>query len=162
MNKTLNIRIMINESFGRFGMLEIAGRKIISCERWWADNLPYQSCIPMGTYKLQPHFGRHGEGFAFVNHKLGVYQSPEPGALRYACVIHPANYPVELMGCMSFGDWFLSSHRRLGVGTSRDSTAFVLDYIRRNGITHIAIRDKDVIPVYELPEKIKPGGKTLN
>ena len=70
-------------------------------ERPWLDNLPYESCIPTGTYTLLPwNSPRYGEVYIFVGGSVGL---TEGDGDRFACLIHPANYPRQLQGCLALG-----------------------------------------------------------
>ena len=70
-------------------------------ERPWLDNLPFQSCIPTGTYALLPWKSpKYGDCHIFVG---GSVSLEEGSAERYACLIHPANYARQLQGCLALG-----------------------------------------------------------
>lgn len=68
-----------------------------------------RSCLPAGDYTLALHdTPKHPHTWALVNPTLGVYH--EPGDVphtaefcRTACLIHIANYPDELEGCIGVG-----------------------------------------------------------
>lgn len=63
-------------------------------ERPWLNNQPEISCIPEGEYDIglydSPHFGR------VLPHVLDV-------PAREYILIHPANWPTELKGCLAPG-----------------------------------------------------------
>ena len=70
-------------------------------ERPWLDNLPYESCIPTGTYVVLPwESPRYGTCRIFVGGDVAI---SEGRADRFACLIHPANYTRQLQGCLSPG-----------------------------------------------------------
>lgn len=78
---------------------------------WIADpdfpgGAPDRSCVPPGLYTLALHdTPKHPKTFALVNRALGVIHEPDatfPNA-RVACLIHAANYPHELEGCIGLG-----------------------------------------------------------
>lgn len=76
-----------------------------SVERGWANNRPYASCVPSGTYDLETYrFHRGGyDTFVLVNPELNVFrlqQVKKPNA-RFACCFHRANFPYELLGCVA-------------------------------------------------------------
>lgn len=78
-------------------MIFPGGYECFTVERPWRNNQPYVSCIPEGSYRLAWHMvkGKH-------------YGQPEllavPG--RSAILIHPANYPSDLLGCIGPGrEW---------------------------------------------------------
>ena len=154
MNK-LTIPIILDTDYGRFGELTLDGKRYISCEREWNNNAPYLSSIPLGLYELAFHdTERHPATFALVNHELGVYHQPDVNGKRYACVIHPASWPIELMGCLSFGSWWLAAENRLGVRSSRQAVREVLDYIANNNITHIELAKDGAIPIYDMSRTV--------
>ena len=77
-------------------------------ERPWLDNLPFQSCIPTGTYALLPwESPQFGAVYIFVGGSVGIQ---EGAGERYACLIHAANYTRQLQGCLALGmkksDWY--------------------------------------------------------
>jgi hypothetical protein len=67
------------------------------------------SCVPAGTYQLALHDTlAHPRSFALVNPELGVYHEPGDvpagvAAVRVAILIHVANYPSDLEGCIGVG-----------------------------------------------------------
>lgn len=78
-------------------------------ERPWVPNPsgavggePGRSCVPPGVYELVLHDSElHPRTWALVNPKLGVtHYGPSN---RSAVLIHPANYPYELRGCIAPG-----------------------------------------------------------
>lgn len=92
-------------------------------ERPWLDNLPFESCIPTGTYALLSwESPRYGECYIFVGGRVSI---DEGRAERYACLIHPANYTRQLQGCMALGmkkeDYFKGKDSA-AVWSSRDAT----------------------------------------
>uniref|UniRef100_UPI004048835D DUF5675 family protein n=1 Tax=Polynucleobacter sp. TaxID=2029855 RepID=UPI004048835D len=87
---------------GTFGKLRLPdGSSLYTVEPPWKDNEPNVSCIPDGLYDLalrkspkvfQSSGGKYSHGYEI----LGV-----PG--RQFCMIHPANWPHELDGCIAPG-----------------------------------------------------------
>jgi hypothetical protein len=67
---------------------------------------PDRSCVPPGIYQLALHdTAKHPKSFALVNAALGVIHEPDaayPNA-RVACLIHVANFPRDLEGCIGVG-----------------------------------------------------------
>ena len=64
------------------------------------------SCVPPGLYDLVLHdTPKHPRSFALVNPDLGVIHEPDPQFPNYrvACLIHVANYPSQLEGCIGLG-----------------------------------------------------------
>jgi hypothetical protein len=70
--------------------------------------IPFQSCIPAGTYGLDPFRSeRWGNTWAFVNPELGVVARKTiglPDWYRYACLVHSANWMMDVEGCEGPGD----------------------------------------------------------
>lgn len=68
------------------------------------------SCVPKGLYKLVLHDSEaHPRTWALVNPELDVYHLPTDAPLaqrqyaRTAVLLHPANWPYELRGCIAPG-----------------------------------------------------------
>ena len=65
-----------------------------TCERPWANNTPYISCIPQGTFQLQSRqFYRGGYETLEV---MGVRD-------RSHILIHRGNVPSDVQGCIAIG-----------------------------------------------------------
>jgi hypothetical protein len=93
-----------NTPKGVFGEITILGKKYQTVEKPYINNEPFISSVPAGEYRLVPHPSkRHGKTWALVNEDLGVYQWDVPEAKRYAILIHVANRPRELEGCIGIG-----------------------------------------------------------
>lgn len=65
------------------------------------------SCIPHGTYQLEPHDSEaHPATFALVNHELDIYHheweatKERRAMVRSEILIHPLSYPAQLAGCV--------------------------------------------------------------
>jgi hypothetical protein len=99
----------LSDQHGSFGALSIDGAPLYAtCEQPWNNNLPDQSCIPVGDYELLPYDSpAHGQTVVFHNPALGVYGTPimiPAGATgRSLCEIHNANWPFQLKGCVAVG-----------------------------------------------------------
>lgn len=68
------------------------------------------SCLPPGEYSLVLHNSlKHPRTWALINPDLGVYHqpfdvpTPQCSWARIACLIHIANYPQDLEGCIGVG-----------------------------------------------------------
>ncbi len=71
-------------------------------EREWCNNEPFKSCVPEGTYNLVPHQSpKYGDCYALDAPTLGV--TIHGPSTRTVCLVHIANKPSELLGCMSPG-----------------------------------------------------------
>lgn len=94
------------------GTLTIPGSTLVTLELPWEADPDHpggahdRSCVPVGVYTLELHDTKsHPKTFALVNRSLGVIHEPDatfPNA-RVACLIHAANYPHELEGCIGLG-----------------------------------------------------------
>lgn len=86
---------------GTFGRLRLGGLELWTCERPWKANAPFESCIPEGVYDLQlrpsPLIDRITKG----EYRRGWEVCDVPG--RSHILIHPANWPDELEGCIAPG-----------------------------------------------------------
>lgn len=110
MNLTL-VRVSQNRECTQGTLLLPRGEILHTLELPWIPavtpgGMHDHSCVPLGTYQLAPHnTPKHPQSFALVNPELGVIHEPDPQypAARVACLIHVANYPVELLGCIGVG-----------------------------------------------------------
>lgn len=99
----------------------------VMVERAWFDNAPNVSCIPEGDYDLLPT----------ISPKFGACYYLEGGTVtltgpseRTHILIHSANLPLELQGCLGAGvdlcclagQWAVSSSR-VAVGMLMDEFA---------------------------------------
>ncbi|CAH6841467.1 conserved hypothetical protein [Vibrio chagasii] len=102
----LLLRTKSIKGIGTFGELTLNGELFLcTVEKEWANNKPYVSCIPAGDYDLVPHKSpKFGECYALVNPRVGVaiYGPSE----RTHCLIHIANFPHEVVGCIGVGESF--------------------------------------------------------
>jgi len=92
------------------GTLTLNGVTLQSLERAWVPGptggTKGVSCVPAGTYRLVRHDTEaHPRSFALVNEELGVYHYAVPPGKqgRTAVLIHVANWPTELRGCIALG-----------------------------------------------------------
>lgn len=98
------------------GALDVAGRGILyTLERPWVPHetqlfgTPSVSCLPEGRYQLVPAFsptfsGRFGgRPMFYVTQGSAVTVRPVAGCARWGILIHPANLPTQLAGCIAPG-----------------------------------------------------------
>lgn len=92
------------------GVLSIGTNKFQTMERPWIQSescrggAPCVSCVPEGTYQLVLHdTPKHPQTWALVNLDLDICHDPAPGK-RSDVLIHPANYAIELEGCIAPGE----------------------------------------------------------
>lgn len=97
-------------------------------EREWANNTPNISCIPEGVYDVTPHDSpRFGKCLALSAPSLGVtIYGP---SLRTHCLIHAANKPSQLQGCIAPGLDFGVVDNEWAVLSSRDALLELMKYI---------------------------------
>ena len=84
----------ISDETGTFGILTCpSGLSFVTLELVWMDNIPFASCIPIGTYKVK-----------WTNHPVHgwVFQIMDVPN-RSDCLIHSANIPIQLKGCVALG-----------------------------------------------------------
>jgi hypothetical protein len=103
-------------------------------ERPWrpgpAGGVPFESCVPDGTYKLLQHVRPDGaEVLALRNPALGVFYTNEerqgrPG--RYLVMLHAANYVEEVVGCIAPGMVRTIAGNRRMVRSSREAMALIM------------------------------------
>lgn len=90
--------------FGTFGELYDGKGEFIcfTVEREWSNNKQSVSCVPCGTYDLEPHESpTHGTCYAPQQRSLGVtIYGPSQ---RTHILIHIANKATELAGCIAPG-----------------------------------------------------------
>lgn len=71
-------------------------------ERLWAENAARVSCVPAGRYQLVPWSSKKfPRARALVGETVGLVAGP--GVARSAILIHSANRPLELLGCIALG-----------------------------------------------------------
>lgn len=91
------------------------------------------SCVPPGIYQLDPHESEdHPKTLALYNPELWVYHvesqvpSWKKGFARTAVLIHPANWPEQLRGCIAPGLIQGNGY----VENSRAATQMVYEYLK--------------------------------
>ena len=123
----VTIRRYASCPWGTFGHLLIDGKDWTchTVERPWVSNIPFKSCVPLGRYRCirRDHFTKTEAKYVLVG--LGVYERehemPESGG-RYACLIHAANIPGQVAGCVGLGAAQAFIMGKWGVGRSIDHT----------------------------------------
>ena len=83
---------------GTLGNLTIDDWSCYTIERPWKNNAPNVSCIPEGTYACQPFSGNRFQDV------IQVMDVPD----RTFILIHVANFPHDIEGCIGVGDRFVS------------------------------------------------------
>ena len=132
---------------GTLGELYADGELIAyTVEQPWANNKPFNSCIPAGVYNLIPFSSpKHPNTYALFNPELNVFveQQAELTA-RYACLIHPANWASNVEGCIGPGKTIgigkdNTGNMRLMVTDSQATFKTVADLIRQHDIKTLTI-----------------------
>jgi len=87
------------------------GRPCFICdtvERLWQNNEPNVSCIPYGWYQIEPWVRPNGDNVWIItgNGCCIAPQNLDPsnGVTRWGILIHAANWPHELEGCIAPGE----------------------------------------------------------
>lgn len=112
---------------GTFGELFMNGSALCyTVEREWNNNLPSLSCVPAGTYRLKRHKSpKYGFCFALECPSVGVtIYGPSQ---RTHCLIHAANFPHQLEGCIAPGIEMHSD--KWGVANSRTAMNKLLEIL---------------------------------
>ena len=93
----------------------------------WLSNQPNESCIPAGIYSIEPYQSdNHGDVFILKNHNLGVGHF-KGDSVRFGILIHVANFPSEIDGCIGPG---LKEHPSVwGVASSRKAMSMLTKLI---------------------------------
>jgi len=90
---------------GTYGDLYINGRFVChTVERPWHNNQPNISCIPEGSYKLEKYTSpRFGDCFIVSGGEehQKVEKFKNSNGNRWGILIHPANVPSQLAGCIA-------------------------------------------------------------
>lgn len=96
----------------------------VMVERAWLDNKPNVSCIPEGDYTLK----------STISPKFGACYFLEGGTVslsgdteRTHILIHAANWPHQLQGCLGVGIDFCCISDQWAVSSSRAALIMLLD-----------------------------------
>jgi hypothetical protein len=127
---------------GTFGRLHVGPHDYGTVEREWLNNEAFKSCVPAGSYQLVPHNSKkYGPVWALVNLQLGVAHERTDGVKRYACLIHRANWPKDVVGCIGVGRHkFLPIIGELGVPNSRECIEELRQWLRYDDTHTLHIR----------------------
>lgn len=117
------------------GLLFVGDLTLCTIERPWIPSTLTKggtkgiSCVPPGLYRLVPHDTEaHPETWALVNPQLGVvhqqHQSTNPHD-RAAVLIHAANWPSELRGCIAPGCRTVKTETGYMVASSREAMKLI-------------------------------------
>jgi hypothetical protein len=102
---------------------------LYTLERPWiagpAGGMPFESCVPDGTYQLIGHTRSNGDQvLALRNPALGVFYTEQergdrPG--RYLILLHSANWVEQIVGCIAPGLVRTIAENKRMVRSSRDA-----------------------------------------
>jgi hypothetical protein len=85
----------------------------------WSAGKPFESCVPSGEYQLiWHHSAKYGWRWHLEGGSVHV-KNPNKTEARYACLIHAANWPDQLEGCISVGRHLGNVAGRYGVSRSQ-------------------------------------------
>lgn len=108
-------------------------------EREWNDNKSNVSCIPEGEYEVMvynsPKFSK-----VFALQGNGVTIDPM-SSVRWGILIHPANYPHQLEGCIALGTKAVYDEDSVRVESSRDALKALQDVVGSNPFDLIITRE---------------------
>ena len=102
---------------GTLGKLSIVDWSCFTIERPWKNNEPNVSCIPEGVYACQPFSGTRFQDV------IQVMDVPD----RSYILIHVANFPHDVEGCLGVGDRFVSDALEPAVYNSKKTLAALMD-----------------------------------
>ena len=127
LEKLLLDRIKTSDD-GTFGQLIRNGHQIaVTCELPWNDNIPRTSCIPKGVYLCV--LGVSPSKNKQVDYQ--VYKVQEvPG--RSNILIHIANWPSELLGCIGVGRNITELNGKPAIDHSTDTMKELLRTLPRS------------------------------
>lgn len=105
--KTIVLERFCYHPEGTLGVIKLDGDLFYSIEKPWLDNARSVSCIPIGTYQTgwrkSPKFGQ-------------TWQIEDVTDRTYI-LIHVANYPSDVHGCIGLGTYLMGD--RIAVSQSR-------------------------------------------
>jgi len=107
---------------GTLGKLTIDDWSCYTIERPWKNNAPNVSCIPEGTYACQSFSGSRFQNV------IQVMDVPD----RTFILIHVANFPHDVEGCIGVGDRFVSDSLEPAVYNSKKTLANLMNAFEKN------------------------------
>lgn len=130
---------------GTFGVLSVfenyvAVARYYTIEQFYRSNTPFQSCVPLGRYKVHKHLSpKYGITLLLENHVLGVgrYQGD---SIRWGCLVHVANVQNDVKGCIGPGMDLGVVYNTWGVTSSGDAMDSLTKWINKlEGISELEI-----------------------
>jgi len=111
-----------HDVYATWGRLYIWGDIFFTVERPWAHNRPNESCIPTGMYHLKRHDSEaHPASWAIIGDSVSLYEFENMP--RFGCLIHPANFALEVEGCIAVGNSIANIGGVVGVTSSTSTLA---------------------------------------
>lgn len=133
-------RYPLLNNLGTFGKTRIDNMEIFTVEQPWKGNKPFESCVPLGHYKLIPFSSdKYGELFALESERNNVFLNNK-GYGRYACLaFHRGNFPSNFQGCIGAGDSFIIHNDVPMITNTRRTCKLINEYLRDTGDTNLII-----------------------
>ncbi len=97
---------------GAPGILTVLGEDVrphqfCTMERHYRGNVRFESSVPAGRYDLEWHGSvKYPTSWALVGGTVQHYPPVTRGAVRFAILIHRANWAHQLNGCIALGEKF--------------------------------------------------------
>lgn len=133
--------------YGTYGQMFLGDQMLWTVEQPWRLNMRQHSCVPEGRYQIIHHSStKYPVALALINPELNVYYQPGPGVPetgRKAILIHPANVPADLAGCIATGTDIGFMRGTLAVVNSRTALGKVIDFVNQHSITSLVISSVD-------------------
>lgn len=106
-------------TIGTYGELILGDILYHTVEKEWLNNKGFISCVPDGLYQLSYHLSdKHGHTYILENHEKNVYKFDINH--RYAILMHEANFPSQVEGCIGVGRELHYINGVLGTTHSKD------------------------------------------
>ena len=118
---------------GVFGELYLGDEFLAyTIEQPWNNNLPFESCIPAGVYRLEDWgSAKYPDSMVLTNDSLKVFKKKQEDEFaRYACLMHKANWVDDVVGCIGAGEALGFGKGKWMVTNSKATTKKVLDKIK--------------------------------
>jgi len=129
---------------GTHGIIDIGLDIFHSLEQPYLDNIPFESCVPVGEYVLLPfNSPKYGDCYIMINPELNVYQFEDaynrPKSGRYLCLfVHRGNYVRNFQGCVGAGDSYLKDQDM--ITSTRETCKIVNDLVIDEGSFRLRIQ----------------------
>jgi Family of unknown function (DUF5675) len=136
------VRRLFQDADGLFGEWVLwDGSRVASLEPCWAENAPFLSAIPEGTYPLRRGI-HHKDGSACL-----VIQDV-PG--RDDVLVHAANWASQLEACMAPGEAISWMQGRRAVTNSKETLGRILQLFPGDG-ARVTFACSAALPRMEVP-----------